>query len=115
MRRLLPAAVFAAVLAGVLAGVGAVSAMTVSVESALLCPELADFRAIGAGGSVPPACVRVGRHEDLYGPVGRAAREPGGPFVRVRRGDVLYWAEESAFYPTSGEPAAPGALPPPIN
>ena len=93
---------------------GPAVALVVAADAALACPDLADFRTIRAGGAIPESCVRLVRHEDLYGPVGRAADEPGGPFVRVRQGARLYWAEESAFYPSaSGRPGR--AAPPPFE
>lgn len=100
---------------GVLATGGSARALMVAAESALLCPELGDFAAVSAGAPVPAACVRVARHDDLYGPVGRAGEAPGGPFVRVRHGEAFYWAEESAFYARTGTPLGPGALPPPAD
>ena len=80
-------------------------ALMVSVETALICPELEDFEAVASGTDVP-GCARVEKHMDLYGPVGRAPKAPGGPFVRVRFEDRLYWAEEQAFYRP-----APGVVP----
>lgn len=99
----------AAALAVVLLPVGPSQALTVAVESALICPALEDFSAV-AQGQVSPACARIERHMDLYGPVGRNAQVPGGPFVRVRYDNKFYWAEEDAFYrPSAGQaPAAPG-------
>lgn len=82
------------------------SALMVSAETALVCPQLEDFQAVASGTEVP-ACVRVEKHMDLYGPVGRAPKAPGGPFVRVRVDERLYWAEEHAFYMPS-QSAAPG-------
>ena len=80
-------------------------ALMVSVETALICPELEDFKTV-AGGTEVPGCARVEKHMDLYGPVGRAPNAPGGPFVRIRFEDRLYWAEEQAFYMP-----APGVTP----
>jgi len=99
----------AAVLAMALLQVGPAWALTVAVESALICPALEDFNAVAAGQAVPD-CARIERHMDLYGPVGRNAQAPGGPFVRVRHDNNFYWAEEDAFYrPSAGQaPAAPG-------
>ena len=42
--------------------------------------------------------MRIEKYMDLYGPVGRADKQAGGPYVRVRHNEALYWAEESAFY-----------------
>ncbi len=81
-------------------------ALMVSVETALVCPELSDFDAVAAGTPVP-GCRRVEKHMDLYGPVGRAPDAPGGPFVRVRVDDGLYWAEERTFFMPS-DSARPG-------
>ncbi|MEQ8746116.1 hypothetical protein [Pyruvatibacter sp.] len=77
-------------------------ALMVSAETALVCPEIADFAMVAAGKDVAE-CARVEKHMDLYGPVGRADAAPGGPFVRVRHNKRLYWAEASAFYmPNAG-------------
>ena len=81
-------------------------ALIVSVETALVCPRLEDFETVARGTSVPD-CVRIEKHMDLYGPVGRAPVAPGGPFVRIRFEDRLYWAEEQAFYMPSPR-ATPG-------
>ncbi|MEP0068041.1 hypothetical protein [Pyruvatibacter sp.] len=81
-------------------------ALMVSAETALVCPQLEDFQTVASGTDVP-GCVRVEKHMDLYGPVGRAPKAPGGPFVRVRVDERLYWAEEHAFYMPS-QSAAPG-------
>ncbi len=99
----------AAALAVVLLPAGPSQALTVAVESALICPALEDFSAV-AQGQGGPACTRIERHMDLYGPVGRNAHAPGGPFVRVRYDNKFYWAEEDAFYlPSAGQaPAASG-------
>gem|GEM_PF-5899718 len=84
-------------------------ALMVSAETALVCPQLSDFHRL-AGGTDVPGCVRIEKHMDLYGPVGRAPKSPahpGGPYVRVRHDNQLFWAEEAAFYMPS-QSAAPG-------
>ncbi len=91
------------------------SALIVEVDGALMCPELSNFRAIAGGAAVPEACVRAHADTDLYGPVGRAPDEPGGPFVRVRMDETFYWAEESAFYSLSGPGADRAPVPPVLN
>ena len=73
-------------------------ALQVSAEMAVACPQLEDFATLRAGGSLPATCVRIEKHMDLYGPVGRAYKAVGGPYVRVQHDEKLYWAEESAFY-----------------
>jgi hypothetical protein len=83
-------------------------ALTVAAESVLICPAIEDFRMVAAGQDVA-ACARVEKNADLYGPIGRADTLPGGPFVRVRHGKTLYWAEENAFYLPSA-PAGAGAV-----
>jgi len=81
-------------------------ALMVSAETALVCPELSDFQLV-ADGTAVPGCVRIEKHMDVYGPVGRAPAALGGPFVRVRVDDRLYWAEEQVFYMPSSS-ARPG-------
>lgn len=93
-------------------GAAPAAAYMLSAESALLCPQPDDFTTVIGGGEVPTACVRAFRHEDLYGPIGRMTGA-GGVLVRVRKDGVLYWAEESAFYPRTGTPLPRIDFPPP--
>lgn len=93
-------------------------ALIVSADAALACPHISDFKTLAEGWLVED-CVLLQKHADIYGPVGRAEREDGGPFIRVRHGGYLYWVEESAFYgagDTSDDDTARARAPfPPLN